>query len=139
MARTDKIQDNGDSGKKSRTPSSTVETQKARPLTVNDRAPNFREDGKLYLVRCFACSTGERGIENYMPAVASGQCAWCGWDESTNLSGKRSNGRELPDPGNVEPLAQPPLLSANEGHVSTVGKAQEPAMPAQSFNSSRAL
>lgn len=27
----------------------------------------------IYLVRCFKC-----GRENYAPAVASGQCAWCG-------------------------------------------------------------
>ncbi len=76
----------------------------------------------------------------------SKKCSWCNAHHAegqrrrrksaTNLSGKRSNGRELPDPGNVEPLAQPPLLSANEGHASTVGKAQEPAMSAQNFNSS---
>ena len=42
-----------------------------------DKHPNFRgKDGKLYLVRCFACNK-----ENYSPAVASGQCAWCGWKE----------------------------------------------------------
>ena len=47
-----------------------------------DKPPNFRnEDGKLYLIRCFACSDNPRGKENYTPAVASGQCAWCGWKE----------------------------------------------------------
>ena len=46
-----------------------------------DRPPNFRDkDGKLFLVRCFACG-GERGKENYAPSVPSGQCAWCGWTE----------------------------------------------------------
>ena len=35
--------------------------------------PNFIADGKVYLVRCPKC---ER--ENYAPAVATGQCAWCG-------------------------------------------------------------
>lgn len=52
-------------------------------MPVNqDREPNFRnEDGKLYLVRCFACDP-EHGRENYIPAVASGQCVWCGWKEN---------------------------------------------------------
>lgn len=46
-----------------------------------DRPPNFRsKDGKLYLVRCFACEP-EHGRENYAPAVASSECAWCGWSE----------------------------------------------------------
>lgn len=54
---------------------------KKKPNTIQDRPPNFRdENGKLYLVRCFACEN-ERGTENYMPAVATGQCAWCGWKE----------------------------------------------------------
>jgi hypothetical protein len=46
-----------------------------------DRPPNFRDkDGKLYLVRCFACSP-KRGTENYALSVSSGRCAWCGWEE----------------------------------------------------------
>lgn len=45
-----------------------------------DRRPNFRTDGKLFLVRCFNCDP-EAGRENWAPAVASGQCAWCGWKE----------------------------------------------------------
>lgn len=46
-----------------------------------DRPPNFRdEDGNLFLVRCFKCAP-DKGRENYMPSVASGQCAWCGWKE----------------------------------------------------------
>ena len=41
--------------------------------------PNFHDkDGRLYLVRCFNCDA-KHGRENYGPAVASGQCAWCGW------------------------------------------------------------
>lgn len=31
-------------------------------------------DGRLYLIRCPKC-----GGENYIPSVASGQCAWCGY------------------------------------------------------------
>ena len=46
-----------------------------------DRKPNFREGGKLYLVRCYACDP--HGRENYSMAVASGKCAWCGWDGIT--------------------------------------------------------
>jgi len=41
---------------------------------IQDRPPNFREDGKLYLVRCFVCNR-----ENWAMLVSSGQCAWCGW------------------------------------------------------------
>lgn len=47
------------------------------PTTENDRPPNFRREGKLYLVRCFAC-----GAENWAPSVAEGVCAWCGWKEA---------------------------------------------------------
>jgi hypothetical protein len=52
------------------------------PATVNDRRPNFRKDGRLYLVRCFACEP-ERGTENYVLSVTFGQCAWCGWKDPT--------------------------------------------------------
>lgn len=46
-----------------------------------DRGPNFRsDDGRLYLVRCYACNP-DHGTENYALAVADGQCAWCGWKE----------------------------------------------------------
>ena len=49
-----------------------------------NRYPNFKDaDGKFYLVRCFACSESERGRENYVMAVSSGQCAWCGWEEKS--------------------------------------------------------
>lgn len=47
---------------------------------TQDQFPNFREAGRLFLVRCFSCG-GERGKENYAMAVASGQCAWCGWKD----------------------------------------------------------
>ena len=45
-----------------------------------DRHPNFRKDGRLYLVRCFACDE-KHGTENYAPAVSSGSCSWCGWTD----------------------------------------------------------
>ena len=45
-----------------------------------DRPPNFREKGKLYLMRCFKCDP-KHGKENWTPAVATGKCAWCGWSE----------------------------------------------------------
>ena len=49
--------------------------------TIQDRPPNFRdENGKLFLVRCFACDP-ERGRENWAMAVAGGTCSWCGWHE----------------------------------------------------------
>jgi hypothetical protein len=52
------------------------------PESINqDRPPNFRsKEGKLYLVRCFACEA-EYGRENWAMAVADGTCAWCGWPE----------------------------------------------------------
>lgn len=37
---------------------------------------NFRGKGPLFVVYCPSCKK-----ENYGPAVASGQCAWCGWFE----------------------------------------------------------
>ena len=46
---------------------------------MQDREPNFRQDGKLFLMRCYACD--EDGVENWAPAVASGTCAWCGWED----------------------------------------------------------
>jgi hypothetical protein len=59
-----------------------VATVSAAVVVNQDRPPNFRgEDGSLYLVRCFACG-GEHGKENWAMAVASGQCAWCGWTEA---------------------------------------------------------
>lgn len=50
--------------------------------SIQDRPPNFREDGQLYLVRCFACEP-EHGRDNHGLVVATGRCAWCGW--STRL------------------------------------------------------
>ena len=54
---------------------------------VNDRRPNFRtNDGKLYLMRCFACEP-EYGRENYCMCVADGVCAWCGWSGAEKQPG----------------------------------------------------
>lgn len=50
---------------------------------LQEGPPNFRgKDGQLFLVRCFACGDWPQGRENYLPAVASGRCAWCGWQEA---------------------------------------------------------
>jgi ribosomal protein L37E len=41
-----------------------------------DRPANFTDSaGKVYLVYCPNC-----GLENYGPSVATGICAWCGFD-----------------------------------------------------------
>lgn len=49
-----------------------------------DRPPNFRsEDGRLFLVRCFACDP-DHGRENWALAVADGTCAFCGWKEAAS-------------------------------------------------------
>jgi len=51
-------------------------------INLQNREPNFRgKDGKLYLVRCYLCEP-KYGRENYLPIVATGQCAWCGWKET---------------------------------------------------------
>lgn len=55
--------------------------------TIQDNGRNFRDDdGKLYLTRCYACEP-DHGRENYLPAVASGVCAWCGWHEMRKEQG----------------------------------------------------
>jgi hypothetical protein len=58
---------------------------------VNDREPNFHAGGTFFLVRCFSCG-GERGKENWAPAVAGGRCTWCGWEPPTN---KENEGEEV--------------------------------------------
>lgn len=48
---------------------------------LNQRNPNFNTEDGWFLVRCFSCEGySERGRENYAPSVATGQCAWCGFD-----------------------------------------------------------
>jgi len=46
-------------------------------MNVQRQHPNFVEGDRFFMVRCFVCDP-EHGKENYLPAVASGQCAWCG-------------------------------------------------------------
>ena len=41
------------------------------------------KDGKLRMIRCFEC-----GKDNYMPAVESGCCAWCGHDANESKGGE---------------------------------------------------
>jgi len=49
------------------------------------------DDGRVFLVRCPECR-----LENYTPAVASGQCAWCGfhppdhWNGTHTVPGSRN-------------------------------------------------
>ena len=55
---------------------------------LEDCSENFRDDkGNPFVVRCPKCRR-----ENWAMAVASGQCAWCGWQETNaallGLSGK---------------------------------------------------
>lgn len=48
---------------------------------LKNKANFLDSEGRLYLLRCMNCpDAGERGRENYGPAVASGVCAWCGWN-----------------------------------------------------------
>ena len=47
----------------------------SRIVRLEDCRENFRDAaGRPYLVRCPHCQ-----LENLGPAVASGECAWCGW------------------------------------------------------------
>jgi hypothetical protein len=55
----------------------------AQSSSVQDRYPNYREDGRLFLLRCFVCG-GTYGRENWSPAVSSGECAWCGWSDANS-------------------------------------------------------
>ncbi len=54
-------------------------------ISIDDQLKNkanfIGDKGQLFLVRCMACPDGDPlwGRENYSMAVASGQCAWCGW------------------------------------------------------------
>jgi len=51
--------------------------EKPQDIRAENERENFRDkDGKLFLVRCPKCK-----LENYAFAVASGECAWCGWRE----------------------------------------------------------
>ncbi len=45
-------------------------------MTINFKhKSNFVSDEKVFMVRCEKCD-----LENWAPAVASGHCAWCGYD-----------------------------------------------------------
>jgi len=50
--------------------------QKEENVVIDGEHIGFRSGGKLFLQRCPKCK-----LENYAMAVASGQCAWCGWKE----------------------------------------------------------
>jgi len=66
-----------------------VKKTKADIAKKQEQHPNFRnEDGKLFLVRCFACDR-----ENWAPAVATGACEWCGWSEDTSTLDTRGKSR----------------------------------------------
>lgn len=52
-----------------------------------DREPNFRgKNGKLFLVHCYACN-----LENYLPAVSSGECMWCGYPKEVKNNTKKKH------------------------------------------------
>lgn len=40
------------------------------------------KDGKIFLVKC---PPSECGLENYASAVATGICAWCGFDANKKI------------------------------------------------------
>ncbi len=57
-------------------------------FTQQNRPPNFTdENGKFFLVRCFnhLHPNNKKGVENYLPSVASGTCAFCGWNKKDSL------------------------------------------------------
>jgi ribosomal protein L37E len=49
-----------------------------------DNDGNFTDDGKYYMVRCPKC-----GRENYSMSVATGICAWCGYNGNTKNMQKK--------------------------------------------------
>lgn len=74
-------------------PEGNAGSNPARAPKVNqDREPNFRIDGKLFLCRCFACDP-RYGTENHVAFVAEGKCWQCGWtDKGGHMTG--DSGRE---------------------------------------------
>ncbi len=44
----------------------------------NNNNPD-RDTKTWYSLKCFKCES-ENGKENWMPAVATGACAWCGYN-----------------------------------------------------------
>lgn len=50
----------------------------------------FWSDGKFFLQRCYDCLR-----ENYSPAVASGQCAWCGSTKTDKKEKKNVNNGKI--------------------------------------------
>lgn len=48
---------------------------------------NFLSEGKVFLVKC---PKKECGLENYALAVASGVCAWCGYDGNNDVEFKKT-------------------------------------------------
>ena len=55
-------------------------TKVSREEQLKNKANFESEEGKLFIVQCVACNQ-----ENWALAVASGCCAWCGWEENNKL------------------------------------------------------
>ena len=78
-------------------------------MVDQDREPNFRENGQLFLVHCYACN-----LENYLMAVASGTCAWCGWPSQFRLKAYNT----LPDkPKKRKKLSQKVSINCDKKNV----------------------
>ena len=54
-----------------------IDIKKMSNIKLSQKSsPNFcDEEGNAYLVRCPECKR-----ENYIPMVATGVCAWCGYN-----------------------------------------------------------
>ena len=47
-----------------------------------EKGANSRNaEGRLLLMRCYACGDPDYGRENHMAAVYGGYCAWCRWED----------------------------------------------------------
>lgn len=57
---------------------------------LEDCRENFIKNGRAFVVICPKCK-----LENWTPAVASGQCAWCGWYHSTTITHVMVNGQRV--------------------------------------------
>lgn len=79
---------------------------------------NFESEGKVYLVRCPKCKK-----ENWAPNVASGVCAWCGYDANRKEEDDRKEKRRDNDHK---------LVSSRRGRSENSDNAKRPLSNSQS-------
>lgn len=88
--------------------------------------PNFVENGNLFLVRCFVCGDKDRGRENYLPSVATGTCAWCGWSPKGETNDKPAS-EAVPKTAQNEPRGSGKADRSASQNTDETGDRQDPA------------